>query len=81
MRVQYNAAKPAVAVAAAIPLGIVHLDSFRTWRRDERGQNVVDYGLMMALVVFVVLVGVNTFGQQLLPWLTRLSGLVTTIGT
>jgi Flp pilus assembly pilin Flp len=54
------------------PLGIVHPESFRIWRRGERGQNVVDYGLMMALVVFVVLVGVNTFGQQL-PWLTQLS--------
>jgi Flp pilus assembly pilin Flp len=44
-------------------------------------QNVVEYGLLMASVVLVVLLGVHAFGQEILAWLIPLAGRITTVGT
>jgi Flp pilus assembly pilin Flp len=45
------------------------------------GQNVTEYGLLIATIVLVVLFGVHTFGQELLRWFTPLASRITTLGT
>jgi len=47
----------------------------------QRGQNVVEYGLLMVTIVFVVLMVITTFGQQVEPWFMALAGRITTTGT
>jgi Flp pilus assembly pilin Flp len=47
----------------------------------QGGQNVVEYGLLIALIVIVVLVAINAFGQEIEPWFATLAGRVTTTGT
>ena len=43
-----------------------------------RGQNVVEYGLLMATIVVVVLLAITAFGQQIAPWFAQLAGRITT---
>ena len=38
-----------------------------------RGQNVVEYGALIATIVLVVLLGVGAFGRQLEPWFAALT--------
>jgi Flp pilus assembly pilin Flp len=47
----------------------------------ERAQNVVEYGLIIATIVIVVLLGVASFGRLIEPWFASLAGRITTIGT
>jgi Flp pilus assembly pilin Flp len=47
----------------------------------ERGQNVVEYGLLIATIVLVVLLGITAFGRQIEPWFAMLAGRITTVGT
>jgi Flp pilus assembly pilin Flp len=47
----------------------------------QGGQSVVEYGLLIALIVIVVLVAINAFGQEVEPWFATLAGRVTTTGT
>jgi Flp pilus assembly pilin Flp len=55
--------------------------ALRAFLTDTSGQDVVEYGLLMATVGVAVLLTVNSFGQQyLLPWLTALSTRITTTG-
>jgi Flp pilus assembly pilin Flp len=42
------------------------------------GQNVVEYGLLIASIVVVVLVGVTAFGNLIQPWFIFLAGRITT---
>jgi Flp pilus assembly pilin Flp len=49
--------------------------------RLAMAQNVVEYGLLIALIVIVVLVAINAFGQEIEPWFATLAGRVTTTGT
>jgi len=49
--------------------------------RRSHGQNIVEYGLMIASVALVVLFGVHAFGQELLLWFTPLAARITTTGT
>lgn len=49
--------------------------------RCTRAQNVVEYGLLIALIVVVVLLAVNAFGQEILVWFVPLAGRITTTGT
>jgi pilus assembly protein Flp/PilA len=49
--------------------------------RDESGQDVVEYGLLIATIAIVVLVATAFFGQNIAAWFTSLSGRVTTTGT
>ena len=46
-----------------------------------KAQNVVEYGLMMAAIVFVVLLGVASFGHLIQPWIASLASHVTTVAT
>jgi Flp pilus assembly pilin Flp len=36
--------------------------------REDEGQDVVEYGLLIVGIAFVVLVGVNAFGGSLNSW-------------
>ena len=44
-------------------------------------QDVVEYGILIATIAVVVLIGVTAFGSQILPWFEHLAGRITTTGT
>ena len=46
-----------------------------------RAQDVVEYGLIVATIAMVVLLGVTAFGAQIRPWFEHLAGRITTVGT
>jgi pilus assembly protein Flp/PilA len=48
---------------------------------DEDGQDVVEYGLLIATIAIVVLVGVGIFGTNINSWFQNLAGRITTVGT
>lgn len=48
---------------------------------DESGQDVVEYGLLIATIAIVVLIGVGFFGNQINAWFGNLAGKITTVGT
>lgn len=48
---------------------------------DESGQDVVEYGLLIATIAIVVLVGVGFFGSNINAWFMNLAGRITTVGT
>ena len=45
------------------------------------GQDVVEYGLMVATIAIVILVATVAFGNQIEPWFQHLAGRITTTGT
>ena len=47
----------------------------------HRAQDVVEYGIIIATIAVVVLLGVTTFGGQVRPWFEHLAGRITTVGT
>ena len=47
----------------------------------EAGQNVVEYGLLIATIAVVVLICTAAFGAQIAPWFAQLAGRITTTGT
>ena len=49
--------------------------------RDEEGQDVVEYGLLIATIAIVVLVATQAFGTQIAAWFNRLAGRITTTAT
>jgi pilus assembly protein Flp/PilA len=49
--------------------------------REEDAQDVVEYGLLIATIAIVVLLGVGIFGHQINAWFTNLAGRITTVGT
>ena len=49
--------------------------------RDESAQDVVEYGLLIATIAIVVLVGVGFFGQNIETWFRSLASRITTVGT
>jgi Flp pilus assembly pilin Flp len=49
--------------------------------KGEAGQDVVEYGLMIATIAIVVLIGIMAFGAQIEPWFAHLAGRITTTGT
>lgn len=56
------------------------MDSVRHFIQDEGGQDVVEYGLLIATIAIVVLLGVGFFGNQIRDWFTTLAGRITTTG-
>jgi Flp pilus assembly pilin Flp len=46
-----------------------------------KSQNVVEYGIIVATIALIVLLGVTAFGHQILPWFIQLAGHITTVGT
>jgi pilus assembly protein Flp/PilA len=59
----------------------VFMDSILRFLHDEDGQDVVEYGLLIATIAIVVLVGVGIFGSNINAWFTNLAGRITTTGT
>lgn len=47
----------------------------RLVRKDE-GQDLTEYGMLVAFIAFVVLAGVTTFGGNLLAWWNAVAGNV-----
>ena len=54
------------------------MDSIRQFLRDEDGQDVVEYGLLIATIAIIVLVGVNFFGQSISDWFQAIGKRITT---
>ncbi len=57
------------------------LDNIRDFGTDERAQDVVEYGMLIATIAMVVLLGVAAFGNEIRPWFEQLAGRITTVGT
>jgi Flp pilus assembly pilin Flp len=57
------------------------MGALREFAADDSGQDVVEYGLLIASIAVVVLLGVNAFGQSVQPWFGALAGRITTTGT
>jgi len=53
----------------------------REFLKDDSGQDVVEYGLLIATIAIVVLIGVGIFGSNINAWFTTLAGRITTTGT
>jgi Flp pilus assembly pilin Flp len=47
----------------------------------QQAQDTVEYGVIIATIALVVLIGVVTLGNQIKPWFQQLAGHITTIGT
>jgi Flp pilus assembly pilin Flp len=50
-------------------------------KAHEKGQDVVEYGLLMATIAVLVLIGTMAFGNQIRPWFDSLSARIKTVGT
>ena len=48
---------------------------------EEEGQDVVEYGLLIATIAIVVLVATAAFGSAISDWFSKLAGRITTTGT
>ena len=46
--------------------------------REDEGQDVVEYGLLVATIGVVVLVATTAFGQQISGWFSGLAARITT---
>lgn len=44
--------------------------------RSEKGQDLAEYGLLVALIAIIVLVGVGLFGTNLLAFFNRIATTV-----
>jgi len=53
----------------------------RQFAREEDGQDVVEYGLLIATIAIVVLVATAAFGSSINAWFGKLAGRITTTGT
>jgi Flp pilus assembly pilin Flp len=54
------------------------MNSVQQFLRDEEGQDVVEYGLLIATIAIVVLIGVNFFGAAIREWFQTLASRITT---
>jgi pilus assembly protein Flp/PilA len=57
------------------------MESVRRFLSEEDGQDVVEYGLLIATIAIVVLIGVGIFGNNINAWFQSLAGRITTTGT
>jgi pilus assembly protein Flp/PilA len=57
------------------------MDALKRFWRDEAAQDVVEYGLLIATIAIVVLIGVGFFGNTINAWFQGLAGRITTTGT
>lgn len=57
------------------------LDTLQELGIDERGQDVIEFGVLIATIAVVVLLGTAAFGSQIRPWFEHLAGRITTVGT
>jgi len=47
-------------------------ERFRTLVRGDSGQDLAEYGLLVALIAIVAVLGVTAFGGQVSTWFTNL---------
>jgi Flp pilus assembly pilin Flp len=47
----------------------------------QLAQDAIEYGMIIATIAMVVLLGVAAFGTQIKPWFEHLAGRITTVGT
>jgi Flp pilus assembly pilin Flp len=57
------------------------MEFVRQFLSEEDGQDVVEYGLLIATIAIVVLVATAAFGTQISTWFDRLAGRITTTVT
>ncbi len=57
------------------------MSSIEHFLRDEEGQDVVEYGLLIATIAIVVLAAVGLFGGEISTWFSSLAKRITTTGT
>jgi pilus assembly protein Flp/PilA len=57
------------------------MQRFSRFLLDESGQDVVEYGLLIATIAIVVLIGVGIFGSNINVWFQSLAARITTVGT
>jgi pilus assembly protein Flp/PilA len=57
------------------------MQRFSRFIQDESGQDVVEYGLLIATIAIVVLIGVGLFGSSVNDWFKSLASHITTVGT
>jgi pilus assembly protein Flp/PilA len=57
------------------------MNALQDFVRNEDGQDVVEYGLLIATIAIVVLAAVGLFGSQIATWFNSLAQRVTTTGT
>jgi len=57
------------------------MSSIERFLRDEEGQDVVEYGLLIATIAIVVLAAVGLFGSEISAWFGSLAKRITTTGT
>jgi pilus assembly protein Flp/PilA len=57
------------------------MESVTRFIREEDGQDVVEYGLLIATIAIVVLIGVGIFGGNIKVWFQNLAARITTVGT
>jgi Flp pilus assembly pilin Flp len=56
------------------------MQSLRQLLHDEDGQDVVEYGLLIATIALVVLLAAGFFSNQIRAWFGTLAGRITTTG-
>jgi pilus assembly protein Flp/PilA len=61
--------------------GLTMAPALRQFIHEEDGQDVVEYGLLIATIAIVVLIGVGIFGGAINTWFANLAGRITTTGT
>jgi pilus assembly protein Flp/PilA len=49
---------------------------FDRFVREEEGQDLTEYAMLVAFIAFIVLVGVTLFGQNLQTWWNQVAGQV-----
>jgi len=54
------------------------MNAIHQFIREEDGQDVVEYGLLIATIAIVVLVGISFFGTQISAWFNILANRITT---
>jgi pilus assembly protein Flp/PilA len=54
------------------------MNAIRQFIREEDGQDVVEYGLLIATIAIVVLVGISFFGTNIQTWFETLAKRITT---
>jgi Flp pilus assembly pilin Flp len=54
------------------------MNSVRQFLQEEDGQDVVEYGLLIATIAIVVLLATTIFGDAIRVWFTGLAGRITT---
>ena len=57
------------------------MQSVAQFIREEDAQDVVEYGLLIATIAIVVLIGIGFFGRGIESWFQTLAGRITTTGT